>query len=250
MTGPVTEPAAHTVPGPDEDQGAPLVELKSVARTYGSGRTAVHALRGIDLSVQPGELVIVRGRSGSGKTTLLGLVGGLDRPTRGSVRVAGTDLDHLNERELVMLRRAAIGFVFQSFGLIPFLSAAENVAIPLRLNATEPAERKARVAQVLELVGLAERAEHRPGELSGGEQQRVAIARALAPRPRLLIADEPTGHLDADTGHHIMRLLRTVVDNDKVSALVSTHDARLAELADRVLDLHDGTITTTAVPPP
>ena len=242
MSGQVAEPAARAASGPDKGGGEALVELRSVTRTYGSGRTAVHALRGIDLSVGSGELVIVRGRSGSGKTTLLGLVGGLDRPTGGSVRVAGADLAALNERELVMLRRTAIGFVFQSFGLIPFLSAAENVAIPLRLNAADPAERAARVAQVLELVGLAERAEHRPGELSGGEQQRVAIARALAPRPRLLIADEPTGHLDADTGLRIMRLLRTVVDEDGVSALVSTHDARLAELADRVLDLHDGTM--------
>lgn len=243
MSGPVTEPAAGAASGRDEGRRAePLVELKSVTRTYGSGRTAVHALRGIDLSVGAGELVIVRGRSGSGKTTLLGLVGGLDRPTSGSVRVAGADLGTLNERELVMLRRCAIGFVFQSFGLISFLSAAENVAVPLRLNAADPAERTARVAQVLKLVGLAERAEHRPGELSGGEQQRVAVARALAPRPRLLIADEPTGHLDAETGHRIMRLLRTVVDEDGVSALVSTHDARLAELADRVLDLQDGEI--------
>lgn len=236
MSGPVTEAAAI----------GPLVELTSVTRTYGSGRTAVHALRGIDLSIGSGELVIVRGRSGSGKTTLLGLVGGLDRPTGGSVRVAGADLGALNERQLVMLRRTTIGFVFQSFGLIPFLSAAENVAVPLRLNAADPAERATRVEQVLKLVGLAERAEHRPGELSGGEQQRVAIARALAPRPRLLIADEPTGHLDADTGQHIMRLLRTVVDEDGVSALVSTHDARLAELADRVLDLHDGTMAGPA----
>jgi putative ABC transport system ATP-binding protein len=199
--------------------------------------------------MRPGELVIVRGRSGSGKTTLLGLVGGLDRPTAGTVRVAGADLGALSERELVTLRRSAIGFVFQSFGLIPFLSAAENVAIPLRLNAADPAERTARVAQVLELVGLAERAGHRPGELSGGEQQRVAVARALAPRPQLLIADEPTGHLDAETGLRIMRLLRGVVDDDGISALVSTHDARLAELADRVLDLHDGTMTPATAAP-
>ncbi|NUR60690.1 MAG: ABC transporter ATP-binding protein [Catenulispora sp.] len=218
----------------------PLVELAAVTRTHGSGRTAVHALRGVDLRVADGELVVVRGRSGSGKTTLLGLVGGLDRPTAGTVRVAGTDLGTLSDRKLIGLRRAAIGFVFQSFGLVPFLSAAENAGLPLRLTATDPAERRTRVAELLDVVGLADRADHRPGELSGGEQQRVAIARALASRPRLLIADEPTGHLDADTGLRIMRLLRTVVDRDGIGALVATHDARLAELADTVLDLHDG----------
>ncbi|NUP53903.1 MAG: ABC transporter ATP-binding protein [Catenulispora sp.] len=219
---------------------APLVELTGVTRTYGSGRTAVHALRGVDLTVAEGELVVVRGRSGSGKTTLLGLVGGLDRPTAGTVRVAGTDLGTLTDRRLIRLRREAVGFVFQSFGLVPFLSAAENAGLPLRLTATDPAQRRTRVAELLELVGLTGRADHRPGELSGGEQQRVAIARALAARPRLLIADEPTGHLDAETGLRIMRLLRTVVDQDGISALVATHDPRLAELADTVLDLHDG----------
>jgi len=200
----------------------------------------VHALRGIDLTVAPGELLAVRGRSGSGKTTLLNVLGGLDRATSGSVRIEGRELTAMSDARLEALRRGTLAFVFQSFGLIPFLSAAENVEIPLRLVGADPIERDARVRDLLELVGLGGRAAHRPHELSGGEQQRVALARALASRPRLLLADEPTGQLDSDTGGHVMRLLQDVVRSQGVTAIVATHDPLMLGVADRVVRLHDG----------
>ncbi|MBB1256262.1 ABC transporter ATP-binding protein [Streptomyces alkaliterrae] len=218
----------------------PMVEVRDVHRSYGSGPGAVHALRGVSLAVPRGELVAVTGRSGSGKTTLLNLVGGLDTPDSGAVTVDGTDLGDLSETDRLELRRDRIGYVFQSFGLIPILTAAENVGVPLRLRRTPPAERDERVALLLSLVGLTDHAEQRPGELSGGQQQRVAIARALANRPALLIADEPTGQLDADTGMAVMELLRALVHSSDVTALVATHDSRLVSLADRVFELHDG----------
>jgi putative ABC transport system ATP-binding protein len=200
----------------------------------------VHALRGISLTVGEGQLVAVRGRSGSGKTTLLNVIGGLDVPTGGTVHVAGQDITAMAERERVMLRRGTVAFIFQSFGLIPMLSASENVGIPLRITGTEPREREERVRLLLSVVGLEEHARQRPNELSGGQQQRVAIARALAASPRLLIADEPTGQLDSETGRQIMRLLRTVVRSEGITALVATHDALLTDLADDVLTLEDG----------
>ena len=217
-----------------------MVEVRELHRSYGRGAGAVHALRGISLTVPRGELVAVTGRSGSGKTTLLNLVGGLDTPDAGQVSVDGTDLADLAEPDLLALRRDRVGFVFQSFGLIPILTAAENVGVPLRLNRVPTHEREERVAKLLSLVGLADHTEQRPGELSGGQQQRVAIARALANQPALLIADEPTGQLDADTGFAVMELLRAVVRGSQVTALVATHDSRLVSLADRVYELHDG----------
>ncbi|MGY4964493.1 ABC transporter ATP-binding protein [Streptomyces sp. 900105245] len=219
-----------------------MVRVEDVHRSYGRGAAAVHALRGVSFEVPRGELVAVKGRSGSGKTTLLNIVGGLDAPDRGRVEVDGRQLGELGENELLRLRRDRIGFVFQSFGLIPILSAAENVGVPLRLRRAEPREREERVELLLSLVGLAGHASQRPGELSGGQQQRVAIARALANRPALLIADEPTGQLDAETGHAVMELLRAVVHSERVTALVATHDPTLLDLADRVLELHDGEI--------
>jgi putative ABC transport system ATP-binding protein len=224
----------------DETADAPLVELREVTRTYGRGRTAVHALRGVDLSLSGAKLVVIRGRSGSGKSTLLNIVGGLDLPTGGTALVAGRDLAAMSGRERVLLRRDTVGFIFQSFGLIPFLSAAENVGVPLRISATDAREREERVRRALDLVGLASHAAHRPAELSGGQQQRVAIARALVQRPRLLVADEPTGHLDAETALLVTRQLREIVDTESLTALVATHDAQLAALADTVLDLRDG----------
>jgi putative ABC transport system ATP-binding protein len=194
----------------------------------------------VSLRAGEGELVAVRGRSGAGKTTLLNLIGGLDRPSAGRITVAGHEVTAADERELVALRRDTIGYVFQSFGLIPILSAAENVGVPLRLARRPAAERDERVAVLLELVGLGEHAAQRPYELSGGQQQRVAVARALANDPRLLIADEPTGQLDSDTGQAIMDLLRAVVDSRGTTALVATHDAALIDRADRVLTLRDG----------
>ncbi|MFF8987162.1 ABC transporter ATP-binding protein [Streptomyces globisporus] len=219
-----------------------MVTVEDLHRSYGSGASAVHALRGVSFEIPRGELVALKGRSGSGKTTLLNLVGGLDTPDSGRITVDGTELAGLGEKGLLELRRDRVGFIFQSFGLIPILTAAENVGVPLRLRKADPAERDGRVALLLSLVGLADHAEQRPGELSGGQQQRVAIARALANRPALLIADEPTGQLDAETGLAVMELLRAVVRSENVTALVATHDPQLLGLADRVLELSDGHI--------
>jgi len=231
--------------GPAAGPGAVMVAARDVSRTFGSGDTAVHALRGVSLTVGEGQLVAVRGRSGSGKTTLLNVIGGLDVPTGGTVHVAGQDVTAMAERERVMLRRGTVAFIFQSFGLIPMLSASENVGIPLRITGTEPRQREERVRLLLSVVGLEEHARQRPNELSGGQQQRVAIARALATSPRLLIADEPTGQLDSETGRQIMRLLRTVVRSDGITALVATHDALLTDLADDVLALEDGRLVVS-----
>jgi putative ABC transport system ATP-binding protein len=184
----------------------------------------------------------VRGRSGSGKTTLLNLLGGLDRPTVGRVFVAGSEVSDLSEAGLVDLRRHTVAYVFQTFGLLPILSAAENVEVPLRLARARSDERDLRVLEVLTQVGVAHRAGHRPHELSGGEQQRVAIARALANRPRVLLADEPTGQLDSETGRSIMALLRSIVDSEGVTAVVATHDPLMLEAADRVIELRDGRV--------
>ncbi|MEU9187611.1 ABC transporter ATP-binding protein [Streptomyces sp. NPDC048484] len=219
-----------------------MVRVENVHRSYGSGTTAVHALRGVSFDIARGELLALKGRSGSGKTTLLNLVGGLDEPDDGRITVDGLDLSGLGENGLLELRRDRIGFVFQSFGLIPILTAAENVGVPMRLRRADPREREERVELLLSLVGLADHAAQRPGELSGGQQQRVAIARALANNPALLIADEPTGQLDAETGIGVMELLRAVVRSERVTALVATHDAALLDLADRVLELSDGEI--------
>ncbi|MEO3815372.1 ABC transporter ATP-binding protein [Plantactinospora sp. B24E8] len=220
--------------------GEELVRVEALGRDYRSGERVVHALRDVSFSAGRGELVAVRGRSGAGKTTLLNLVGGLDRPTSGQIRVAGLDMTSAGARELAELRRSKIGFVFQSFGLIPILSAAENVGVPMRLVKRPRAERDERVAMLLELVGLGGQAAQRPYELSGGQQQRVALARALANDPPLLIADEPTGQLDSETGREIMELLRALVRSRGMTALVATHDPSLMELANRVLTLRDG----------
>lgn len=219
-----------------------IATSEGLARDYEGGRGVVHALQGVDLEFASGRLTVVHGRSGSGKTTLLNLLGGLDRPTSGRVWVDGSEISSLDEDELVRLRRDKIGFVFQSFGLVPILSAAENVEVPLRLHNTEPAERTERVAELLALVGLAGRAKHRPYELSGGEQQRVAIVRALANRPKLLIADEPTGQLDSANARTIMQVIRELVRSERVSAIVATHDPLLLDIADAVIELSDGRV--------
>jgi putative ABC transport system ATP-binding protein len=219
-----------------------MVVADSLVRDYPSGDSVVNALRGVSFEVARGELMAVKGRSGSGKTTLLNLLGGLDKPTSGHVIVDGDEVSSMSEAQLVHARRHTVAFIFQAFGLVPILSAAENVEIPLRLVRANPAERDDRVMELLELVGLAERANHRPHELSGGEQQRVAIARSLANRPKLLLADEPTGQLDSTTGHSIMATLRSVVRAEGVTAVVATHDPALLDLADRVLEIQDGRI--------
>jgi putative ABC transport system ATP-binding protein len=222
---------------------APLLTVRGVDRTFGAGPATVHALRDVSFEVEPGTLVALVGRSGSGKTTLLNVVGGLDRPDRGTVTIDDVEVTGLDEDGLSRLRREKVSYVFQSFGLIPVLSAAENVGVPLRLARTEQKERERRVGLLLDLVGLAEHARQRPGELSGGQQQRVAIARALAASPRLLVADEPTGQLDAETGLAVMALIRGVVESEGLTALVSTHDPVMMELADRVIHIADGQLT-------
>ena len=241
----MSTPLPDSAPAPVPSEAVPLslVSLRNVCRTFGRGDTAVPALRGVSFEAGKRELIAICGRSGSGKTTLLNIIGGLDTPTSGTVAIAGRDLTGMTERDRLRLRRATVAFVFQSFGLIPMLSAAENVGMPLRIAAAGRRLREDRVHQMLKIVGLAEHAQQRPAELSGGQQQRVAVARALVGSPQLLLADEPTGQLDLETGKQIMRLLQAVVRSEGVTALVATHDAALVDLADRVLRLEDGQLT-------
>jgi putative ABC transport system ATP-binding protein len=223
-----------------------LVQLHEVSKTYPGKGEAVHALADVTLELEDAALTVVHGRSGSGKTTLLNMIGGLDRPTTGRVVVAGIDVSALSEEALVDYRRDTVGFVFQAFGLLPILSAAENVEIPLRLRRVDPAERTRRVHELLRLVDLEPRMRHRPLELSGGEQQRVAIARALANEPRLLIADEPTAQLDSQRARIVMGLFRRLVDVSGIAAIVATHDPLLIGSADRVVELRDGAVLDAA----
>lgn len=213
-----------------------------LGRRYGSGQTAVEALAGVGVEVRAGRLTVVRGPSGSGKTTLLNLLGGLDRSTSGRVLLGDDVLSELSEAELAAARRDRIGYVFQNFGLIPVLSAAENVEVPLRLRRMERRQRDERVAEVLELVGLTRHAGQRPGELSGGQQQRVGVARALVARPEVLIADEPTGQLDSETAERIMDLILEVTRIRGTATVVATHDPLLISRADEVLELRDGRV--------
>jgi putative ABC transport system ATP-binding protein len=219
---------------------------EGLTRTFTSPAGDVHACRDVDIEVAAGELVVVRGPSGAGKTTLLNLLGGLDRPTSGRVWIGDAEATALGEDALATLRRERLGFVFQSFGLVPILSAAENVEVPLRISRTPAAERSARVAEALALVGLADQAAQRPGELSGGQQQRVGIARAIAARPSVLLADEPTAQLDSRTAGTVMDLIGELVRTRGLAAIVSTHDPLLVQRADRVIELHDGRVTATS----
>ena len=220
----------------------PLIRAVALARRYQMGKTSVDALRGVDLEVAPGEFVALVGPSGSGKSTLLHLIGGLVRPTGGEVWVNGMELGRSSDHELVRYRRDTLGFVFQSFNLLPIKTAWENVATPLMLAGAPLERRRARAMALLEQLGLGQRAHHRPAELSGGEQQRVAIARALANHPRLILADEPTGNLDSRTGGEIMALLRRLVRDKGLTLLLVTHDMSVARYADRIVHLRDGTV--------
>jgi putative ABC transport system ATP-binding protein len=231
--------------GEDPAHG-PMVETVNLSRDYPTPGGVVHAVQDVSIRVGRAQLVALRGRSGSGKTTLLSMIGALDRPTRGSVSVDGLPVSELPESQLIGFRREKVGFIFQAFGLMPILSAAENVEVPLRLVGADPAERERRVRDLLEMVGLGPRANHRPHELSGGEQQRVAIARALANRPDLLLADEPTGQLDSQTGRGVMVLLQQLMRGEGVTAIVATHDPQLIDLADRVIELRDGRVVGDA----
>jgi putative ABC transport system ATP-binding protein len=221
-----------------------MVTVRELTRTFGSGPASVRALRGASLDARPGELTALVGRSGSGKTTLLNIIGGLDRPDSGSVEIFGTEVTSLRRDELARLRRETLAFIFQSYALIPILTAAENVAVPMRLTGTDPAQRDERAMLLLRMVGLGEHAHQRAHELSGGQQQRVAIARALANRPRLLIADEPTGQLDSTNAQQIMELIRALADTEGVAVLVATHDPAVIASADRVLRISDGVVST------
>jgi putative ABC transport system ATP-binding protein len=221
-----------------------VLRAEGVTRVYRTPAGEVRAVDGVSLEVQPGELVVLRGRSGAGKTTLLTMLGGLDRPTEGSIEIDGQQLGELDENGIQELQRTRVASVFQTFGLVPVLSAAENVEVPLRIRRVAPAERTARVAEALQDVGLADHAAQRPAELSGGQQQRVGLARALVSRPALLLADEPTGQLDSETGAAIMTLLASLVHDRGMAALVATHDPALAARADRVLELHDGHLSS------
>ncbi|GAA2399201.1 ABC transporter ATP-binding protein [Streptomyces glaucosporus] len=217
-----------------------VVEVEDLHHSYGQKPSVTRVLRGVSLTVRQGEFVAVTGRPGVGRSTLLGLVGGLDSPVSGRITVDGVRLDELGEQERLRLRRDRIGFVFPSSGLLPVLTAAENVGVPLRLRHVPPGERDERVSLLLSEVGLADRAGRRPDELSGGQRQRVALARALANRPALLVADEPAAQLDAECGAALLELLYTLVRRREGTALVATHDAWLLSRADRVLELRDG----------
>jgi len=221
---------------------APLIRVEALTRVYRVGAQEVHALRGADLEVARGKLVALRGRSGSGKTTLINIIGGLDRPTSGEVYFDGRSLSGLGERDLTRLRRHRIGFIFQSFAMLPTYSAFENVELLLRIAGVKRQERLQRARDCLRLVGLSRWMDHRPDEMSGGQQQRVAIARALATRPDLILADEPTGELDTTTGRQIFALLHQVVEVEGITVLTATHDRLIDEYADLAYELQDGRI--------
>ena len=220
---------------------APVLEARDLRKEYPMHGETVHALRGVSLRIDPGEYVAIAGPSGSGKSTLLQLIGGIDTPSSGCVELMGTRLDALSDRELTRLRLTRLGFVFQRFHLLPVLTARENVELPMAEAGVPRPARRARAAELLEYVGLGRRADHRATQLSGGEMQRVAIARALANRPALLLADEPTGELDAATGQEILELFRRL-NADGTTMVVVTHDDRLAAEAGRVVHMLDGHI--------
>lgn len=216
----------------------PAVEVINIIRTYKVGNNEVHALRGVSLLVQPGKWVGVRGRSGSGKTTLLNCIGGLDHPNSGTVRCFSKEITHMSDSQLTRWRREEVGYIFQSFALLPTLSAWENIELPIRIAGNR--DRRGRTRYCIDLVGLRKWANHRPYEMSGGQQQRVAIARALANQPKLLLADEPTGELDSTTAREILTLFRHIVDAEGVTLLMTSHDPIVLEYVDEVVELQDG----------
>jgi putative ABC transport system ATP-binding protein len=237
----MADPAANraaTPAGADE----PVVVASGLTKRYGEGDAAVEALRGVDLSVARGEFAAIMGPSGSGKSTLLHLIGGLDTPTSGEVRIGGVSLGGLDDKELTLLRRRRMGFIFQFFNLLPTLTAEENVALPFMLSGESPAAHRQRIEEVLEVVGLSRRRGHLPQELSGGEQQRVAVARALVRSPDIILADEPTGNLDTATGEEVLRLMRETVDRLGQTIVMVTHDPSAASVADRVVFMRDGAL--------
>jgi putative ABC transport system ATP-binding protein len=221
-----------------------IVQAQAVERAFKIGSRLVQALRGVDLNIAPHRFVALKGRSGSGKTTLLNCIGGLDRPTAGTVCVFGRNLADLGEDDLAMWRRRELGFIFQSFGLLPTLSAYENVDLMLRLINVPAKERRERTLHCIELVGLKKWMHHRPYEMSGGQQQRVGIARALANHPRLLLADEPTGELDSNTARDILKLFQEIVETEHLTLLMSSHDPMVDKFVDEIVLLRDGRIVS------
>jgi putative ABC transport system ATP-binding protein len=219
-----------------------LVEARGLKKTYKMGKSEVHALRGVDLTVSPGEFVAVMGVSGSGKSTLLHLLGALDRPTEGSIKIDGVDLSALKDGQLADIRSKKIGFVFQFFNLLTRLTALRNVRLAAEIAGSSAKQAEKQALDTLKLVGLGERANHRPTELSGGEQQRVAIARALINKPKIILADEPTGNLDTKTGLEILQLLRRINKENGQALVIVSHDLRVGELADRTIHLQDGQV--------
>lgn len=227
-----------------DETSALAVETRDLERLYRRGKQAVRALDGVDLMIEAGQFVAIKGRSGSGKTTLLNCISGLDQPTAGVVRVYGEEIGGWSESRRTKWRREQVGFIFQSLGLLPVLSAYENVELVLRLKGVGASERHKASLEALEMVGLTKWNDHRPYELSGGQQQRVAIARALAGRPRLLIADEPTGNLDSKTAHSVLALFRSIVKDRQVTMLMATHDTLADDYVDRIVALSDGQIVS------
>ena len=231
----------------------PVIRMENVTKDYPMGEVVVHALRGIDLEVAPGEFIVLLGPSGSGKTTTLNLMGGLDRPTSGRVIVQDEDISRYDDKELTRYRRGKVGFVFQFFNLIPTLTARENVEFALALLDGKSGDLEKRAQELLEMVGLGDRADHFPSQLSGGEQQRVAIARALANHPPLMLCDEPTGNLDVETGRSVLQVMRDLNRREGTTIVLVTHNTAIAPMADRVVRLHSGTIkeiTTNPEPAP
>ena len=226
----------------DNTIGSPIITARNISRQFRTGDTAVTAVKNVTLDVKRGEFLAITGRSGSGKTTLLNLLAGLDQPTEGKILLQNQDLSDISDSEMVQIRRQNIGFIFQSFGLLPLLSAYENVELPLHIRGYSWRERRAIANETLGLVGLSGRTAHRPYELSGGEQQRVAIARALAPNPQIVFADEPTGELDTATGISISNILKGISSEREVTVVVATHDPTIAQISDRIVDMEDGEI--------
>ncbi len=230
-------------------QGPVAIQVADLTRTYRMGGQDIPALRGVNMHVPAGRFMALKGRSGSGKTTLLNCIGGLDRPTSGAISIFGELIEDWSERKLTMWRRQTVGFVFQSFGLMPSLSAYENVELMLRMAGVRGRERRRHAVHCLDLVGLTKWMHHRPFELSGGQQQRVAIARSLANSPRLILADEPTGELDSQTAREILSLFQTIVREENVTLLMVTHDGLADEYVDEILYLRDGVIAESSEHP-